>query len=78
MKTTQDSNEVVLAPSTVRMIEDVSRFMAYSYWRGRFEGIPEGENKEAAITGFGNCDALKWQDSAKALLSMHGHIPANM
>jgi hypothetical protein len=59
------------------LIDDVARSMAYAYWRGRLESIPDGQNKEVAIAGFGNSDAPKWKASAKALLSMNGHISAN-
>ena len=63
--------------SLCSLIDDVARFMAYAYWRGRLESIPDGQNKEVAIEGFGNSDAPKWKASAKALLSMNGHISAN-
>ena len=56
------------------LIVDVARFMAYANARGRFNAVAESAEKEAIIKSDGDANAHRWQASAKALLSMNGHL----
>lgn len=48
--------------------------MDFANWRGRLDGVADGEDKEAIIKKAGLRDAPHWETAAKALLSSSGHF----